>query len=73
MVNINEDGKYYSAYDHVVHEDDRDIYVDDWVWDTYLAQHHLLLPTKNYFASNDKVIINAGLIYRLPSFAGSPI
>ncbi|MEA1876071.1 MAG: glycoside hydrolase family 92 protein, partial [Bacteroidota bacterium] len=34
MVNINEDGKYYSAYDHAVHEDDRDFYVDDWVWDT---------------------------------------
>jgi len=41
MVNINEDGKYYSAYDHQVHESDRDFYVDDWVWDTYLAQHPL--------------------------------
>ena len=41
MVNINEDGKYYSAYDHKVHSDDRDFYIDDWVWDTYLAQHPL--------------------------------
>ncbi|MEN8226744.1 MAG: GH92 family glycosyl hydrolase [Bacteroidota bacterium] len=41
MVNINEDGRYYSAYDHQVHESDRDFYVDDWVWDTYLAQHPL--------------------------------
>ncbi len=41
MVNISEDGKYYSAYDHTVHTDDRDFYTDDWVWDTYLAQHPL--------------------------------
>ncbi len=43
MVTISEDGKYYSAYDHQVHESDRDFYVDDWVWDTYLAQHPLRL------------------------------
>ncbi len=41
MVNINEDGKYYSAYDHKVHESQRNFYIDDWVWDTYLAQHPL--------------------------------
>jgi predicted alpha-1,2-mannosidase len=41
MVNISEDGRYYSAYDHQVHEGDRPFYVDDWVWDTYLAHHPL--------------------------------
>ena len=41
MVNINEDGRYYSAYDHQVHKSDRDFYVDDWAWDTYLAHHPL--------------------------------
>ncbi|SHF23590.1 alpha-1,2-mannosidase, putative [Mariniphaga anaerophila] len=41
MININEDGKYYSAYDHKVHESDRDFYVDDWVWDSYLTHHPL--------------------------------
>ncbi len=41
MVDITEDGKYYSAYDHKVHQTGRDFYVDDWVWDTYLAQHPL--------------------------------
>ncbi len=41
MVDINEYGKYYSAYDHKVHESDRPFYVDDWVWDTYLAHHPL--------------------------------
>ena len=37
MVNITEDGKYYSAYDHRVHEDARPFYVDNWIWDTYRA------------------------------------
>ena len=48
MININESGKYYSAYDHQVHESDRDFYVDDWVWDTYLAHHPLrmIIDTK---------------------------
>ncbi len=48
MINISEDGKYYSAYDHQVHESDRDFYVDDWVWDTYLAHHPLrmIIDTK---------------------------
>ncbi len=41
MVNISEDGKYYSNYDGKVHEDDRDFYIDDWIWDTYLAHHPL--------------------------------
>ena len=41
MTDITEDGKYYSAYDHQVHETDRPFYVDDWVWDTYLAHHPL--------------------------------
>jgi predicted alpha-1,2-mannosidase len=37
MVNISEDGKYYSAFDHQVHEDTRPFYVDNWLWDTYRA------------------------------------
>ncbi len=41
MVDITEDGKYYSAYDHKVHKADHDFYVDDWVWDTFLALHPL--------------------------------
>ncbi len=41
MVNINEDGHYYSGYDKQVHESTRPFYVDDWVWDTYLALHPL--------------------------------
>ena len=37
MVNISEDGQYYSAFDHKVHEDARPFYVDNWLWDTYRA------------------------------------
>ncbi len=41
MVNITEDGKYYSGYDHQVHTDPQNFYADDWTWDTYLAHHPL--------------------------------
>ena len=41
MVDITEDGKYYSNYDGKVHEDKQDFYIDDWIWDTYLAHHPL--------------------------------
>ena len=37
MVNITEDGQYYSAFDHQVHQDARPFYVDNWLWDTYRA------------------------------------
>jgi predicted alpha-1,2-mannosidase len=37
MVNITEDGHYYSAFDHQVHEDKRTFYVDNWLWDTFRA------------------------------------
>ena len=41
MVDITEDGYYYSNYDKKVHKADRPFYVDDWTWDTYLAHHPL--------------------------------
>jgi len=37
MINISEDGRYYSGFDHQVHEDPRPFYVDNWLWDTYRA------------------------------------
>lgn len=41
-VNISEDGRYYSAYDGKVHEDEgRGFYMDDWYWDTFRAAHPL--------------------------------
>lgn len=41
MVDITEDGHYYSNYDRMVHQADRPFYTDDWIWDTYLALHPL--------------------------------
>ncbi len=41
MINITEDGLYYSNYDKQVHKADHPFYVDDWAWDTYLAHHPL--------------------------------
>ncbi|WP_316831214.1 GH92 family glycosyl hydrolase [Pedobacter aquatilis] len=37
MVDINEYGKYYSAYDKKVHTSDKPFFVDNWLWDTYIA------------------------------------
>ena len=37
MICITEDGQYYSAYDHKVHQDERPFYVDNWIWDTFRA------------------------------------
>lgn len=37
MINISEDGQYYSAFDHKVHRDQRPFYVDNWLWDTFRA------------------------------------
>ena len=37
MVNITEDGQYYSAFDHQIHQDTRPFYVDNWLWDLYRA------------------------------------
>lgn len=42
MINISEDGKYFSAFDRKVHSDEgTPFYTDDWIWDTYLAAHPL--------------------------------
>ena len=42
MVNISEDGRYFSAFDGRVHNDEgTPFYTDDWIWDTYLAVHPL--------------------------------
>lgn len=44
---ISEDGKYYSAFDGTVHEDNRTpFFTDDWIWDTYRAAHPLRCLTE---------------------------
>ncbi len=41
MINITEDGQYFSGYDQKVHQDARPFYVDNWLWDTYRAMEPL--------------------------------
>ncbi len=42
MVCISEDGRYFSAWDGKVHDDNGvPFWTDDWVWDTYHALHPL--------------------------------
>jgi predicted alpha-1,2-mannosidase len=41
MVDITEDGQYFSGFDNKIHPTNRPFYVDDWAWDTYLAHHPL--------------------------------
>ncbi|WP_029904897.1 GH92 family glycosyl hydrolase [Prevotella sp. 10(H)] len=41
-INISEDGRYFSASDGKVHDDEgQAFYTDDWLWDTYRATHPL--------------------------------
>lgn len=42
MINISEEGKYFSAFDGQVHNDEgHPFFTDDWIWDTYRATHPL--------------------------------
>lgn len=57
---ISEDGRYYSAYDGKVHDDEGSpFYVDDWIWDTYRGAHplHSLLA-----ADKEGYILNSYLL-----------
>lgn len=39
---MSEEGRYWSAFDNRVHEDEgTPFYNDDWIWDTYRAAHPL--------------------------------
>ncbi|WP_101690173.1 GH92 family glycosyl hydrolase [Dysgonomonas massiliensis] len=41
-VNISEDGRYFSAFDGKIHNDEGvPFYTDDWIWDSYRAAHPL--------------------------------
>lgn len=44
---ISEGGRYYSAFDGNVHNDEgTPFYTDDWIWDTYRATHPLRCLTE---------------------------
>lgn len=53
MISISEDGRYFSAYDGKVHDDDgKTFYTDDWIWDTYRATHPLRTIIEPQMESN---------------------
>ena len=58
---LSEDGRYYSAFDNSVHEDNgRAFYTDDWIWDSYRAHHPLRVlvdPKKEEDIINSFVIM----------------
>lgn len=42
QIAISEDGRYWSPFDHSIHDDmGRTFYTDDWIWDSYRAHHPL--------------------------------
>ncbi len=71
MVDINEYGQYYSAFDHQVHKTDQPFYTDNWIWDTHIALEPLetiLSPAMEEHRLNSYVEMfkQAG---EMPSFA----
>ncbi|SFU38499.1 alpha-1,2-mannosidase, putative [Porphyromonadaceae bacterium KHP3R9] len=71
MVDINEYGHYYSAYDNKVHPSDTPFYVDNWIWDTYIALeplHMILNPEREVDQINSYIEMYRQGGY-IPSFA----
>ena len=76
MVNISENGRYFSGYDKKVHNDEgRPFYVDDWLWDTFRSHHPLLFilePDKqvDMVESYVKMYEQSGWMPTFPQFYG---
>ena len=76
MTDITEDGKYWSGYDHSVHEaEGHDFYIDDGLWDTYRSLHplQLLLDSKRQeemIRSYVRMDEQGGVLPSFPSVAG---
>jgi predicted alpha-1,2-mannosidase len=53
MINISEDGSYYSATDNQAHSDEgQPFFTDDWIWDTYRAAHPLRILVEPEMETN---------------------
>jgi predicted alpha-1,2-mannosidase len=76
MTDITEDGKYFSGYDHQVHNaEGHDFYIDDGLWDTYRSLHPLqmLLDAKqqeDMIRSYLRMYEQSGWLPSFPSVAG---
>jgi predicted alpha-1,2-mannosidase len=76
MTDITEDGKYFSGYDHSVHDTDgHDFYIDDGLWDTYRSLHPLQLllnahQQEDMVRSYLRMYEQSGWLPSFPSAAG---
>ncbi len=76
MTDITEDGRYFSGYDHAVHDaDGHDFYVDDGLWDTYRSLHPLQLlldahQQEDMIRSYIRMYEQSGWMPSFPSVAG---
>lgn len=76
MIEISEDGKYFSGFDGKIHDDKGvPFWTDDWVWDTYHALHPLqtiLNPQKQEqkLASYISMYEQSGWMPTFPCFFG---
>jgi len=76
MTDITEDGRYFSAYDHEVHDaKGHDFYVDDGTWDTFRSLHPLQLllnahQQEDVICSYLRMYEQSGWLPSFPSVAG---
>jgi predicted alpha-1,2-mannosidase len=76
MTDITEDGKYFSGFDHSVHDaQGHDFYIDDGLWDTYRSLHPLQLlldprQQEDMIRSYLRMYEQSGWMPSFPSVAG---
>jgi predicted alpha-1,2-mannosidase len=76
MNDITEDGRYFSGYDHAVHDaQGHDFYIDDGLWDTYRSLHPLQLlldprQQEDMIRSYLRMYEQSGWMPSFPSAAG---
>jgi predicted alpha-1,2-mannosidase len=76
MTDITEGGRYFSGYDHAVHDaEGHDFYVDDGLWDTYRSLHPLQLllnaqQQEDMVRSYLRMYEQSGWLPSFPSVAG---
>ena len=76
MTDITEDGRYFSGFDHRVHDaQGHDFYVDDGLWDTYRSLHPLQLlldpqQQEDMIRSYLRIYEQSGWLPSFPSAAG---
>ena len=76
MTDITEDGRYFSGFDHRVHEaQGHDFYIDDGLWDTYRSLHPLQLlldphQQEDMIRSYLRMYEQSGWLPSFPSAAG---